>query len=115
MMTATFRRNRQGEWTVFGPATLVVASESVRVQRADGSVRNVYISTVSRSFDVNGTPYVYGTIGQAPRREAAAPRSNRRPEAPSFGAPVQMSYAESVAADEAAAEAEAESSEFSIF
>jgi len=80
MAQATFRKNRDGEWTVFGPASEVVAGDYCKVRKADGSVRNIYVTTVSRSFMVNNEPYVYGTIGKAPAKPRNAPKAAPKPQ-----------------------------------
>ena len=89
MANATFRKNaKTGNWDVFGPASFVLAGSFCSVSRADGTVRRIYVETVSRSFQVNGTPYVYGVIGKAPAKAAPTPA----PEPVHFGAPVTAEY-----------------------
>ncbi len=65
----TYRRTRDGEWAVFGPASLL-REGLVAVSKKDGSVRTENISRLGRIFTVGGAEYRYGYI--------AAPEPGRR-------------------------------------
>ena len=55
MANATFSKNHKtGDWDVKGPASFVVAGDYCSVSRADGTVRRIFVSAVSRAFMVNG-------------------------------------------------------------
>lgn len=73
---ATWRKNREGNWVVFGPASEVVSDAWVTVTKANGSSSRTLIATTSRPFDVNGVPHVYGT--PAPRESGAGTSSQPR-------------------------------------
>jgi hypothetical protein len=109
MANVTFRKNaKTGNWDVFGPASLVLAGSFCSVSRADGTIRRIYVESVCRSFQVNGTPYVYGVIGKAPAKAAPTPAH--------FGAPVQGSYHQDIARQENEAESyDADDSSFNVF
>lgn len=72
---ATFRKTREGAWAVFGPANEVTPG-SCSVNRADGSVRTVTVTSTSRPFDVNGVPHVYGYIED--KAHDSSPRASSR-------------------------------------
>lgn len=57
---ASWRKNREGAWRVFGPAAEVAEGSLVTVKKRDGTSSRVRIGSVSRSFDVDGVPHVYG-------------------------------------------------------
>ena len=61
---ATFRKNRSGEWVVYGTVTEVTVGK-VRVERKDGGVRWVNVGSVGTPFMAGGTMMVYGHISNA--------------------------------------------------
>jgi hypothetical protein len=61
---ATWRKNREGTWVVFGPASEVLEGEWVAVSKKDGTSKRVKIGQVSRPFQVDGKAHVYGTPEQ---------------------------------------------------
>ena len=68
-----FRRDKRDteRWNVFGPAREVTVGE-VTVTKKDGTTQKRRVVAVSRSFDVDGVPYVYGYLEEragAERRE----------------------------------------------
>ncbi len=68
----TYRRSRDGNWAVFGPAALMGEGKRVTVTKADGTTKQETIVHVSRTFDVDGTPFAYGYLargGQQQRRK----------------------------------------------
>lgn len=76
-MSATFRKNKQGEWVVFGPAS-VVRPGRVAVTKKDGRVQSVEIESVGRPFFANGQQMVYGYI--AKKAPKSAPKVETAPE-----------------------------------
>jgi hypothetical protein len=58
---ATWRKNRNGEWVVFGPASEVLEGGTVTVTKKSGETSSVRIERVSKRFKVNGVDHVYGT------------------------------------------------------
>lgn len=73
---ATWRKNREGSWVVFGPASEILPDTWVSVSKKDGSTSRTLIATTSRPFDVNGVPHVYGT--PAPRESGVGTSSQPR-------------------------------------
>lgn len=69
---ATWRKNRNGEWVVFGPASEVLEGASVTVTKRSGESKSVRIERVSKRFKVNGVDHVYGT----PARRASSDRQS---------------------------------------
>jgi len=62
----TYRQDRRtGQWNVFGPASEVHVG-IVTVTRKDGKKRRESVERVSKPFDVDGVPYVYGYLGELP-------------------------------------------------
>ena len=76
---ATFRKSKSGEWEVFGPASEVKPG-AVSVRKADGSTKTVAVASVSKSFDVNGVPHVYGRLASEPRSTVQHPLERRSSE-----------------------------------
>lgn len=69
---ATFRKDsKTGNWNVFGPASEVKRG-NVTVRKADGTTKTVCVAHVSKPFDVNGTPHVYGYLAETKREPAQA-------------------------------------------
>ena len=66
---ATFRKNKQGVWVVFGTVSEVGIGK-VRVSRKDGSVRSVNVASVGRPFTANGQAMVYGYLEARDNDEA---------------------------------------------
>jgi hypothetical protein len=60
-----YRKTREGDWAAFGPAFMIKAGHTVTVTKADGSRKQEKIARVSKPFDVNGVPFVYGYIERA--------------------------------------------------
>jgi hypothetical protein len=58
---------------VFGPATQITAGRSLNVRKADGSMKPVTIKSVSKSFQIDGVPCVYGYLAQTSTTAAAKP------------------------------------------
>ena len=67
----SFRKTRQGDWAVFGPASEMNLG-TVSACRRDGTVRRVNVVGMSRPFNVSGTPHVFGylTTTEAPSQPA---------------------------------------------
>ena len=67
------RRDKRNpdQWNVFGPASEVKPGE-VTVTKKDGTTQRRRVVSVSRAFDVDGVPHVYGYLeerAKAERRE----------------------------------------------
>jgi hypothetical protein len=71
---ANFRKNKTGEWVVFGSVEEVCVGK-VRVARKDGSVRSVAVTSIGKPFRAEGRMMVYGYIGEskAPAEPPPAP------------------------------------------
>jgi hypothetical protein len=61
----TYRRSRDGNWAVFGPASMMGEGRTVTVTKADGTTRKETIVHVSREFDVDGVPFAYGYLARS--------------------------------------------------
>lgn len=70
-----YRMTRNGTWAVFGPQRDVHPG-TVTVTKKDGSTKQETITHVSKPFDVDGTPYVYGFLDPQDRRNR--PRHGRQ-------------------------------------
>lgn len=55
----TWRKNRDGEWVIFGPAETLRVGATVTVSKKNGEADLHTIQRVSRPFDVDGVPHVY--------------------------------------------------------
>ena len=62
----TYRKTKDGRWVVFGSAATVTAG-LVTVTRKDGTTKQETVVSVSKPFDVDGVPHVYGTIATRAR------------------------------------------------
>jgi len=66
-----YRKDRRtGRWNVFGPASEVRVG-TVTVTKKDGTHRQERVVKVSKPFDVNGTPHVYGYLEDNTTKECA--------------------------------------------
>lgn len=63
-------RKNEGKWILFGPASELRAGEAT-VTKKSGETTRVRCTGVSRSFDVEGVPHVYGHV--AARQEKREP------------------------------------------
>lgn len=59
-----WRKSKDGDWVVFGPADTVKAGATVTVTKNSGETSLEIISRVGKPFDVDGVPHVYGNIQQ---------------------------------------------------
>ena len=59
----TYKRTGQGEWVVFGPASLMQPG-LVTVTKKDGTDSTEIIGRLGKPFAVRGTEYCYGYIAQ---------------------------------------------------
>ncbi len=68
-----FRRDKRDpeRWNVFGPATEVRVGE-VTITKKSGETQKRRVVGVSRPFDVDGVPHVYGYLEERPKREERA-------------------------------------------
>ena len=57
-----YRKTRQGEWVVFGPAT-AVRKGLVDVTKKDGTTKTERVVRVGKTFAVDGVECCYGYIG----------------------------------------------------
>jgi len=58
----TYRKNaRTGEWNVFGPQHEVKVGV-VTVHKKDGTTKSERVVRLSKPFDVNGEPHVFGYL-----------------------------------------------------
>jgi len=80
----TYRRTRDGEWAVFGPAALLHEG-IVAVTRKDGSVRTENIGRLSAPFNANGTQYCYGYIAPPEPGRRRVPDMDMREYGSGFG------------------------------
>lgn len=64
MLYPIWKRNRHGEWVIFGPAEMVVPGE-VEVITRSGDVREVEIESVGGAFMVEGIACRYGYLAPA--------------------------------------------------
>jgi len=72
-----YRQDRRtGRWNVFGPASEVHVG-IVTVTKKDGTKRRESVEKVSKPFDVDGVPHVYGYLGELPTECAACGTSIR--------------------------------------
>ncbi len=60
-----YRKTRDGDWAVFGPARHVQSGRHHTVTKRDGTTKTEFVHAVSRPFDVNGVPHVYGFLQKA--------------------------------------------------
>ena len=67
-----YRKNKRGEWVVFGPAHLVQPG-MVTVTCKNGSRKTEVVESTGKPFDVNGVPHVYGYL--VPKMENAGTAS----------------------------------------
>lgn len=70
---ASWRKNKQDKWVVFGPASEVIEGSTVTVGKRDGTTSQVKIERVSKRFQVNCVAHVYGT---PERRESGTRQSS---------------------------------------
>jgi len=75
---ASWRKNKQGEWVVFGTMDEVTEGGWVSVSKKDGTSRRVKIGQVSKSFQIYGKAHVYGTPD---RRESGTQQSSEQRQA----------------------------------
>lgn len=70
----TFRKNKQGEWVVFGPVSEVCVGK-VLATRKSGQKRSVNVTGLGRPFMANGVSCVYGYIdgSRPPAEDRPAP------------------------------------------
>jgi len=89
----TFRKNKSGEWVVFGPVSEVVVGK-VWATRKDGRRRPVDVTGLGRPFSANGEMCVYGYIGTSrpPAEDAPAPAPAPVQEEMSYGEDSSSSY-----------------------
>lgn len=73
--TLTYRKNRAGQWVVFGPVAQFGTSSWVTVTKRDGTTRRECVTETGRPFDVDGVQCCYGYPGQ---REDSQPSSQGR-------------------------------------
>lgn len=57
----TYRKTKQGDWAVFGPAN-ELSEGPVTVTKKDGSTKAETVRRVSKSFEVDGVPHAYGFL-----------------------------------------------------
>jgi hypothetical protein len=69
-LLVNFKRNRNGTWDVFGPASVVRPGAYVKVSKANGSTATVYVTSVSDGFYVMDELCVVGVIGKVQTRKA---------------------------------------------
>ena len=62
-MTVVFAKTKFGKWGLKGAAAELAPGKVVQVPRLDGSVILKKIRSVSKPFDVDGMPHVYGYVG----------------------------------------------------
>jgi hypothetical protein len=62
--TASYRKTRQGQWVVYGPAATIQVGP-VQVTKRDGTTRTERVVAVGRTFQVDGTDMVYGYLDDA--------------------------------------------------
>lgn len=67
----TYRKTREGDWAVFGPAAELKAG-AVTVRKKDGTRKTETVERVSKSFDVQGVPHAYGYIQRQERQGGCA-------------------------------------------
>ena len=60
-----YRKTREGDWAVFGPAHALKAGQTHDVHTKAGDVKREHVTHVSRPFDVGGVPHAYGYIRKA--------------------------------------------------
>lgn len=75
-MTVQYRKGKAGGWVLFGPAA-ELHSGVVSVTTRGGTTKQERVSRVSRPFDVDGVPHVYGYIAEAPRPTGPVPPGMR--------------------------------------
>jgi len=60
----TYRKNsRTGEWTVFGPEHELQVG-IVTVCKKDGTTKSEHVVRLSKPFDVDGIPHVFGYLAK---------------------------------------------------
>jgi hypothetical protein len=65
----TWRKARDGQWAVYGPASALREGEWVTVTRKDGQTRRAHIEAVSKSFPGEGdVPYAFGYVDRGEGR-----------------------------------------------
>ena len=57
-----FRKTREGDWAVFGPAKHIQPGREHVVHKRDGTTSKVFVKKVSGAFSVDGVPHVYGLL-----------------------------------------------------
>ncbi len=57
----TFRNTPKSGWVVFGPAGEMKLGH-VNVAKKDGGTKQANVVRISKPFDVNGKPHVYGFL-----------------------------------------------------
>lgn len=62
-----YRKTKEGEWAIFGPAGLIVAGKVARVLKKDGSYSDELVARVSKPFEVDGVQCVYGYLDREAR------------------------------------------------
>jgi len=60
-MIAYRKNSRTGEWTVFGPQRELEVGV-VTVHKKDGTTKSERVVRLSKPFDVNGAPHVFGYL-----------------------------------------------------
>lgn len=63
-----------GQWRLIGPADVVVPGRTVQVAKADGTTSTVFVASIARSGERNGTAYAIADFTNAYR-----PRAPRAP------------------------------------
>jgi hypothetical protein len=81
----TFRKTKQGEWVVFGPAS-IIQTGTVEVSKRDGSSKTVVIDRVGREFTVDDVTCRYGYQAQAQPHAHRSTTHNGRGECIECGA-----------------------------
>jgi hypothetical protein len=78
--TATYRKTRQGEWVVFGPAAVIAEcahrGDRIEVTKRDGTTKLEAIERCGKAFTADGRQMAYGYIARTARPSAS--RSSRR-------------------------------------
>jgi hypothetical protein len=57
----TYRKTKDGQWVAFGPVAEVTVG-AVRVTTKDGRIKDEQVVSLGKTFDVSGTPHVYGYL-----------------------------------------------------
>lgn len=68
---AAYRKTKAGQWVAFGPVSLVKVGP-VAIAKRDGSTKVETVTSVGKTFTVDGVACCYGYLGETKAKQAPA-------------------------------------------